>query len=347
MSAAGRIARWIWLLPAALLAVAVTLLSLRAAADDVRELVLAHALNADHPVHAGMLAFAGEVEARSKGRLRVRVHADGRLGNERELVELLQIGSIDVTKVSAGQLESFAPAFRLFGLPYVFDDSAHFWRFAESDSGRALLGIARDRRIVGLTWYDAGARSFYLSRRVDRAIRSPADLRNLSIRVMPSASAIAMVRTLGAKPVPLPFGELYTALDAGTVDGAENNPPSLYASRQYEVAGSYALNAHTMLPDVLVISAATWSQLSSQEQEWVMAAAEASSAVQRQLWGEQERVAIERMQQAGLVVIADVDQPAFREATETLRMTAAAADPTIARLLGVIDALRAPGGGAP
>jgi tripartite ATP-independent transporter DctP family solute receptor len=305
-------------------------------AATARVLLLGHALSTTHPVHHGMQVFADEVARRSGGRLKVEIHADGKLGNERELLELLQIGSIAVTKVSAGQLEAFAPAFGVLGLPYVFDDGAHFWRFAESPEGRALLASAIPRRIHGLAWYDAGARSFYLSPRSGRTVRSPADLAGLSIRVMPSRAALAMVEALGAKPVPIPFGELYTALDAGTVDGAENNPPSLFASRQYEVAASYSLTEHLILPDVLVIGSATWQRLDADERGWIEAAAAVSSQAQRVLWAAEEARNLVAMATAGLEVVRDVDRAAFRRATAAVHADAANAGAERQALLAAI-----------
>jgi tripartite ATP-independent transporter DctP family solute receptor len=249
--------------------------------NDAIVLRLAHVLNQQHPVHAGMLEFANEVERLSAGQIDVELYADGSLGSERELIELVQIGSVAATKVSAGQLESFAPSFRVFSLPYLFADEAHFWRFAESPAGVALLAAARPARLEGLTYFDAGSRSFYLGKGLDRPIRHPDDLRGLALRVMPSPSAMAMVETLGAKPVPIPFGELYSALDTGTVDGAENNPPSLHTSRQYEVASSYSLNRHATLPDVLVIGTRTWERLNDEQRGWLRAAAQRAMQVQR------------------------------------------------------------------
>jgi tripartite ATP-independent transporter DctP family solute receptor len=305
---------------------------------EVEVIRLAHALNTDHPVHKGMEVFAREVAERSGGRLRIDIYPDGRLGNERELVELLQIGSIGITKVSAGQLEAFAPVFAVFGLPYLFDDTAHFWRFAESAQGRALLDAARAQRIKGLTWYDAGARSFYLRRGSARAVRHPRDLEGLAVRVMPSRTAMAMVEALGAKPVPIPFGELYTALDAGIVDAAENNPPSLFTSRQYEVAQSYSLNTHMILPDVLVIGTSTWERLDAAQRAWLESAAEVSAAAQREIWQREEESSLAAMRRAGLEIVTDIDHAAFRQATRGVYDTEAFQSSEASAL---IDAIRA------
>lgn len=344
VATARTLALW-FALPLALLAHA----GWRALASEeagTRVLLLGHALGTAHPVHRGMEVFADEVARRSGGRLRVEIHADGKLGSERELLELLQIGSIAITKVSAGQLEAFAPEFGVLGLPFLFEDRDHFWRFAGSEDADALLASAVPRRIRGIAWYDAGARSFYLSPRSGRSVRTPEDLRGLAIRVMPSRSALAMVEALGAKPVPIPFGELYTALDAGTVDGAENNPPSLFASRQYEVAASYSLTEHLVLPDVLVIGTAAWDRLDAEQQAWIEAAAAASTVAQRALWDAEEQRNLEAMAQAGLQIVREVDREAFRRATRAVHEDPAYAGER-ARALRAAIARHAAAGAAP
>jgi tripartite ATP-independent transporter DctP family solute receptor len=273
---------------------------------------LGHALNQQHPVHRGMQVFADEVRRSSGGTLRIDLYADAKLGSERELLELVQIGSLAMTKVSAGQLEAFSPEFSVFSLPYLFDDRAHFWRFALGAEGERLLQASTPYRLRGLTFYDAGSRSFYFGRGVKKPLRHPDDLRGLSMRVMPSRTAIAMVEALGAKPVPIPFGELYSALDTGTVDGAENNPPSLHTSRQYEVASSYSLNEHAILPDVLVIGTETWDRLDARQRGWLKQAAQASMRAQRTLWEQAEADSLRAMRDAGLRIVAEVDRGPFR-----------------------------------
>ncbi len=331
--------RPIWLLaPIALIAGALWENASRGV--EVKTLRLAHALNTEHPVHRGMQVFADEVRRLSSGSLQVDIYADGKLGSERELVEQMQLGSIALTKVSAGQLESFAPAYAAFGLPYLFDDIAHFWRFAQTPAASELLVSSSPQRIVGLTFYDAGARSFYLSAKSGRQIRSADDLKGLSLRVMPSRTAMAMVEALGAKPVPIPFGELYTALDSGTVDGAENNPPSLYTSRQFEVATSYTLNEHLILPDVLAIGAPTWERLTTEQQRWVREAAATSAVAQRHLWKDEEARNLDAMRAAGLHIIETVDRDSFRAATAPLRNRLLAEQPSLQPLVDAIDRTR-------
>jgi tripartite ATP-independent transporter DctP family solute receptor len=281
----------------------------------VRVLRLGHSLNRDHPVHKAMEFMAAEVDRLSGGRLRVEIYPDEQLGPERDLIELLQMGSLALTKVSTAPLENFSPLLKVFSLPYLFRNREHFWRVLDGPIGEQLLDASLPYRLKGLCYYDAGARSFYISRKRNRVIRRPEDLEGLAIRVQRSRSAVRLVELLGAKPIPIPFGELYTALDTGTVDGAENNPPSLYSTRQYEVTSSYTLNEHTFIPDILIVSLDAWRRLSPEEQSWLREAARASSLRERELWQEAVRDDLAAMAKAGLVIVRDVDKEPFRERT--------------------------------
>jgi tripartite ATP-independent transporter DctP family solute receptor len=311
-----------------------------------RVLRLGHSLNRDHPVHKGMEFMAADVERRSGGRLRVEIYADGQLGPERDLIELVQIGSLAITKVSTAPLENFSPLIKVFSLPYLFRDREHFWAMADGPIGRELLDASIPYRLKGLCYFDAGARSFYISRKRNRVVRTPDDLDGLSIRVQRSRTAVRLVELLGAKPVPIPFGELYTALDTGTVDGAENNPPSLYTTRQYEVTAAYTLNEHTIVPDILIISVDAWGRLSPDEQGWLQASADAASLHQRKLWAEAEREMLAIIEDAGVEIVRDVDREAFRTRTLPMYEDAEFALPEVRELVQRIRAVSAVGAGS-
>lgn len=300
---------------------------------------LGHALNQRHPVHEAMLYMAREVEQLSSGSLRIDIYPDEQLGPERELIEMLQIGSLAMTKVSTGPLESFSPRLSVLSLPYLFRDKEHFWRVMDGEIGEMLLDVSVPFRLKGLCYYDAGARSFYINRKANKAITSPGELTGLSIRTMKMRSAMRMVELLGGKPVPIPFGELYSALDSGTVDGAENNPPSLYTTRQYEVCASYALNEHTRVPDILIMSLDAWQRLTPEQQGWVKQAALASSRFQRRLWDEAELEALETMEASGLRVVRDVDASPFREKVEPMYQDPEFRSPEAQELIARITAL--------
>ncbi len=278
------------------------------APSSATQLRLGHSLDTQHPVHLAMVHMQARLTELSGGTLELAIYPNSQLGNERELIELLQIGSLAMTKVSASPLEGFVPSMGLFNIPYLFDNKVHFFRFLDSDLGQALLLETEKVGLRGLTYYDAGARSFYTN---DRPVKSPSDLEGLKIRVQESATAMSMVSALGASPTPIAWGELYTALQQGVVDGAENNPPSYHLSRHFEVSRYYSLDEHTAVPDVLLISQFVWERLSTQEQNWLQQAADESSKLQRALWSQAELDALNVVQQHGVTIIYP-DKKAFR-----------------------------------
>lgn len=281
---------------------------------EERVIKLAHGLDVAHPVHVAMVHMGERVAAKSGGRLRVDIYAGGQLCTERECMELLQIGSLAMTKVSASVMENFAPSYQVLNLPYLFRDEAHRFRVLESAVGERLLRDGADKRLLGLTFYDAGSRSFYTTK---RPVRQPSDLNGLKIRVQESPTAMVMVRALGGSPTPIAWGELYTALQQGVVDGAENNPPSFFTSRHYEVAKYFTLDEHTSVPDVLVISTVVWETLSAQEQQWLREAAVESAELQKQLWREATREALAAVEEAGVTIIRP-DKALFTKQVEAL-----------------------------
>ncbi|MGB3619515.1 MAG: TRAP transporter substrate-binding protein [Catalinimonas sp.] len=288
---------WLLLLP---------LLATCTDARQMRTLKLSHGLDVSHPVHRGMVYMAEELARNSGGRLQIEIYPSQQLGTEREAVELLQIGSLDMTKVSAGVMESFAPKFRVLGLPYLFRDRAHQFAVQDGPLGEEILRDGERYWLRGLCFYDAGSRSFYTK---ERPVQTPEDLKGLKVRVMESPTAQAMVSQLGGSPTPMSYGELYTALQQGVVDAAENNPPSFYFSRHYEVCKYYSLDEHTALPDVLLISTKTWERLGPEEQGWLADAVAASVPVQRRYWAESEEESLREVQKAGVEVVRPPKEP--------------------------------------
>ncbi len=266
---------------------------------EQKELKLAHGLPTDHPVHKAMEFMGQRVRELSDGKLDVKVYPSEQLGSEQQCVELVQIGSLAITKVSAAVMESFIEDYKVLGLPYIFKSKEHSYKVFDGEIGKDLLMSSTDKWIRGLTFYDAGSRSFYTK---SKPIEHPDDLVGMKIRVMPSVTAVGMVRALGGSPTPISWGELYTALQSGVVDGAENNPPSLYTSRHYEVCKYYSLDEHTTIPDVLVISQIIWDKLSEEEKEWIQQAADESAVLQRKLWAESEEESYREVQKAGVVI---------------------------------------------
>jgi tripartite ATP-independent transporter DctP family solute receptor len=242
---------------------------------------LAHTLPTSHPVHKGMEVFAEKVKEESEGKLKVKIFPNGQLGSEREVLELLQIGSIAMTKVSAAAMANFAPEYKVMGVPYLFRDKEHLYRVLEGSTGENILLSGSEYLLRGLCFYDAGSRSFYTK---NKQIKIPDDLDGLKIRVMNHKMSVDMVNEMGGSATPMAYGELYTALQQGVVDGAENNPPSFVTSRHYEVCKYYTLDEHSSIPDVLVIGTKYWETLSIQEKTWMKDAAKVSSKAQQGFW---------------------------------------------------------------
>ena len=265
-----------------------------------RVIRLAHGLDVNHSVHKAMVKMGRDLERISGGRMTAKVYPNQQLGTERECLELLQIGSLDMTKVSVGVLENFAPRMKVLGLPFLFRDRAHSFEVLDGPIGQQLLDEGTRYWLKGLAYYDAGSRSFYTK---ETPIHSPEDLEGLKIRVMESVTAMNMVDRLGGSPTPISWGELYTSLQQGVVDGAENNPPSFYLSRHYEVCKFYSLDEHTVLPDVLLASTHFWDGLSEQERTWLKEAVDQSVDYQRALWMESEEEALRAVEEAGVTII--------------------------------------------
>jgi tripartite ATP-independent transporter DctP family solute receptor len=263
-----------------------------------------------------MLFMAERVKEKSNGKLELEIYHSEQLGTESQCLELLQIGSLGITKVSTGVMEGFAPSYKVLGLPYIFRSKKHMYSIEDGPIGKRILKDGEKAWLRGLCFFDAGSRSFYTK----KPINKPEDLEGLKIRVMPSITASKMVSAFGATPRPISFGELYTALQQGVVDGAENNPPSFYLTRHYEVCKYYTLNEHTALPDVMVVSTIIWDRLSENEKVWLQESADEAAIVQRDYWAESEAEALTAMKEAGVEVksLSEEDKEAYANKVESI-----------------------------
>ncbi len=280
-----------------------------------KSLKLAHGLDPSHPVHKAMVFMADRLEEKSGGKLTMTIYPSGQLGSEQQCVELLQIGSLAITKVSAAVMESFTENFQVLGLPYVFRSAQHSFNVLDGEIGKELLLSTEKYNLRGLCFYDAGARSFYT---IDKTIQAPEDLKGMKIRVMKSQTAMSLVKAMGGSPTPISWGELYTALQSGVVDGAENNPPSFYTSRHYEVCKHYSLNEHTRVPDVMVISTVVWNRLNKKEQQWLQEAADESVIEQRKYWAASEKESIEKVKAADVEIYYPDKEPFTKKVQELI-----------------------------
>jgi tripartite ATP-independent transporter DctP family solute receptor len=290
-------------------------------------LKLGHGLDTAHPVHKAMEFMKQRIEALSGGDVTVDIYPSSVLGSETQCIEQLQNGSLAMTKTSAAAMENFIPSMSVYGLPYVFRDSDHYWNVLNGDIGKRLLQQGEAKFLRGLCYYDGGSRNFYTK---ETPIRTPDDLKGLKIRVMNSKTAIDMVKAMGGSPTPIAWGELYSALAQGTVDGAENNPPSFTSNKHYEVCKHFTLDGHTRIPDMLLISSKVWKKLDPQVQAWVQQAADESVDFQRKLWTEKTLESLEQAKAEG-VTVYEVDTAAF--AAKVAPMLSEVEDPEVRELL--------------
>jgi tripartite ATP-independent transporter DctP family solute receptor len=276
---------------------------------DTIVLKLSHGLEPTHPVHKGMVRMSERLRELSGGKVRIEIYPSGQLGSETENIEQLQHGALDMAKVSAAPLESFSKVFTVFSVPYVFRDKEHYWKVLEGPLGQEMLLKAVSKGLHGICYYDSGSRNFYT---VSKPILTPDDLKGQKIRVQKSETSMMMVETLGGSPTPIPWGDLYTSLQQRVVDGAENNPPSFFTNRHFEVCKHFSMTEHTRIPDLLLMSETSWQKLPAQVQDWLKQAAEESVVYQRQLWAEETERDLKECEKLG-VKIYYPDLKAFKE----------------------------------
>ncbi|UJF18259.1 TRAP transporter substrate-binding protein [Vibrio sp. SS-MA-C1-2] len=311
-----------------------TLAATSFSAAAVTTLKLSHNQDRNHPVHKSMQYMAKEMKELTDGEVRIRIYPNGQLGTQRESMELLQNGALDIAKSNASELESFEPAYGAFNIPYIFRDRDHYYRVIGGEVGEEILEASAAKGFVGLTYYDAGARSFYAS----KAINSPADLKGMKIRVQPSPTAVEMIKLMGGSPTPLSYGELYTALQQGVVDGAENNPTALTTARHGEVAKFFSQDEHTMIPDVLVISNKALDKLTAEQKVALKKAAKDSMMYHKDLWTKMTDAAIDKAKNSMDVQFVTVEKQPFVDAVKPMH-DQALQNPAIADYVRGIDAL--------
>lgn len=288
-------------------------LGLSVSVNAATVLKLNHNQNKAHPVHKAFKFMSKRVKELSNNDLKLRVYSDAQLGTQRESLELVQKGALQLAKSNAAELEAFSKPYGIYNLPYLFDSKEHYHKVMESAVGEKILASSKDKGFIGLAYLDAGSRNFYTS----KAINTPEDLKGLKVRVQPSPTAVNMVKYLGGNPTPLAYGELYTALQQGVVDAAENNIPSFTLSRHSEVAKVFTEDQHTMVPDVLVISTNAWDKLTAEQQKILKQAAQEVALKMRELWVESEDKERQSAIKQGVKFVS-VDKTPFKKAVEPM-----------------------------
>jgi len=285
------------------------------------ELILRYAENqpGDYPTSQAALAFAQLVEQRTGGRVKVAVYSGGELGAEQSVIQQMQFGGIDFARVSLSPLAEYIPELSLLQLPYLYEDAAQMWRVLDGSIGDEFLGMLDQMDLVGLSWFDAGVRSFYTREKVTTLEQ----LQKLTLRVQESDIMSEMIKDLGAKPVQLVYSQVYAALHNGQIDGAENNWPSYQTMGHYEVAPYFLQDEHTRVPEVQLASIAAMEKLEALDPafpEILRACARESARTERQLWAQQERGSEQELRQWGVevTVLPEEEKQKFRAAVQPL-----------------------------
>ena len=246
------------------------------------------------------------LEQRTSGALKINVFHSAQLGNEKDTIEQTRFGVIDMNRINMAPFNNLIPETNVPSLPFVFRSVAHMRKVMDGEIGNNILKAFEAHGLVGLAFYDSGSRSFYNSK---RPINSPADMKGLKIRVQQSDMFVALVQALGANATPMPFGEVYSALQTGVIDGAENNWPSFESTKHFEVSKFYSLTEHSLSPEVLVMSKRSFDKLSSAQKELVLATAKESVAKMRELWDAREKASEAKVRAGGAVVNTVEKQP--------------------------------------
>lgn len=255
--------------------------------ETVPEYVFTYAENQaqDYPTTLGAMKFAEMVEERTEGRIRILVYAEGVKGAESDIIRQMKFGGVDFARVSLSQLAEYIPEMNVLQMPYLYVDSEHMWRVLDGEIGVSFLSYAGEYGLVGMSWYDAGARSFYTS---NRPITCLEDIEGMRIRVQESDMMADMVEALGASAVKLSYADVYSGLERGIVDGAENNWPSYESMNHDEVARYFTVDEHTRVPEMQICSEKTWEKLSEEDRNIILECARESALYERKLWQERE-----------------------------------------------------------
>jgi tripartite ATP-independent transporter DctP family solute receptor len=265
----------------------------------------------DYPTVEAVRSMGKALKEQSKDKLGVKVYPSGARGAERDTIEQLKVGGLDMMRINAAVLNNIVPETLAVSMPFVFRSTEHMRKVLDGAVGDEILAAMAAQGMIGLAFYDSGARSVYT---VKKPVKALADMKGLKIRVQQSDLFVAMIEALGANATPMPYGEVYTGLKTGIVDGAENNWPSYESSRHFEAAKYYNVTEHSMVPEVLVFSKKIWDTLSKEDQALLRKTAKESVPVMRKLWDEREAKSRKTAEAGGAQVVTIADRKPFSDA---------------------------------
>jgi tripartite ATP-independent transporter DctP family solute receptor len=294
-----------------------------------REFRAADTQNEDYPTVQALRYMGRLIAERAGGRHQIRVFHSRQLGEEKETIEQTRAGAIDLNRINGALIGNFVPAMNVLAMPFLFRSIEHLQKVLDGPIGNEILNSFGPYGLVGLAFYDSGARSIYNS---VRPLHSIADIKGLRLRVQQSELMSDMIKALGAEPVELPYGQVLTGLATKLIDGAENNWPSFVTTDHYKYAGFYTLTEHTMSPEVLVMSQKAWQSLSAEDQKIFRESALRSSRFMREKWKDLEDQSRKRAEAAGVTIVKDFDRKPFEAAMATI-YEKAQREPANARLI--------------
>lgn len=319
---------------AILFAALLLVVSCSALADETFNLKLGHNLAEDHAVHISLTAFAEDVAAKSNGTINIQIFPNGTLGSESDMISQVQFGMLDMAKVSASTLGNYNKLYNAYSVPYVFDNQEHYYSVMDGEIANELYMATEGDGFIGLTWLDSGSRSFYTK---DKAIRVPSDLKGLKIRTMDSQMAIDMMSNLGGSATVMGYSDIYTGLQQGVIDGAENNVTAL---RDHgDVAKFYSFDEHTRIPDIVVLSADVWNSMSDAQKDVLKTCAAAATNEYKTAWKAfEDEVLANAVNNNGVELVRDVDIAAFQAAVAPIYDNLKATEPDV---YAVVEKIRA------
>ncbi|WP_347551298.1 TRAP transporter substrate-binding protein [Pseudalkalibacillus hwajinpoensis] len=286
-----------------------------AASGEAKTLQVGITLAEDSHYYKGLEHFAELVDEKSEGELAIEIFPNGSLGGERDMVESLQVGSLDMVLTSTGPLGGFAPEINVVDLPFLFENREHAYKVLDGEVGQDLLAGLEDQSLKGLAWWENGFRHITNSK---LPIEKPEDLNGLKIRTMENNVHMDSFKALGADPTPMSFTELFTALQQGVVDGQENPVPIISTSRFYEVQDYLTLTGHFYSPAALLVSSQVFDGLTEDQQKALQEAAVEGAEYEREIVAEMEEEMIADLKEQGMQIVEDVDKKAFQEATKSV-----------------------------
>jgi tripartite ATP-independent transporter DctP family solute receptor len=270
-----------------------------------------------YPTVEAVVRMGKKLEQATNGRISIQMYPSMQLGGEKEMIEQAQVGALQIARISVGPVGTIVDELNVFNMPFVFRDEAHMRKVIDGDIGKELAQKVTDNprtNLVFLAWMDAGSRNVYTT----KPIRKPDDLKGLKIRMMGNPLFVDTMNAMGGNGVAMGFDQLMNAMQTGVVDGAENNPPTVFAQNHYQtpVVKTFSWTEHLIIPEILVFSRRSWQGMSKEDQDLVMKFGRETQLEQRALWDSYTKEAIEKLKEKGLTFVTDVDKKAFQDSVK-------------------------------